>query len=97
MALINWSIQKPPLVDLQHPERPLAKSIKEKRDLLVRELLTNIVEAGDISSTAPSVAARNIDFPPITIEDVQKSILGAGNTAPGADEVPTAILKVAWP
>jgi len=28
---------------------------------------------------------------------VEKAILGAGNTAPGADELPTSILKIAWP
>jgi ribonuclease HI len=89
--------RSPPFTDLQHPGRPPARSIEEKRDLLVRELLTNVAEAGDIPSTAPSVAARNIDFPPITLEDVRKSVLGAGNTAPGADEVPTAVLQVAWP
>lgn len=28
---------------------------------------------------------------------VEKSVLQAGNTTPGADELPTCIIKVAWP
>jgi hypothetical protein len=72
------------------------------RDTASRRETSNILpidkaEAGDIPPDIPTVAARSIDFPPITDEDVRKSVIEAGNTAPGADEVPTAILKAAWP
>jgi hypothetical protein len=63
----------------------------------VAELLTSKAEVGDIPSDIPTAATRHIDFPPITAEDVRKSVIEAGNTAPGADEVPTAILQVTWP
>ena len=87
----------PPLVDPQGLTSPPATSIEEKRDLLVRELLTNNAEAGDIPFDSPSTAVRNIQFPPVTAQDIRKSILGAGNTAPGMDEIPTKILQAAWP
>jgi hypothetical protein len=58
----------------------------------VAELLTSKAEVGDIPSNIPTAATRYIDFPPITAEDVRKLVIEAGNTAPRADEVPTAIL-----
>jgi hypothetical protein len=74
-----------------------ARSIEEKRALLIRELLMNTAEAGDILGSSLAVAARSILFPLIIPEDVRKSILGVGNTAPGIDEIPTPILRLAWP
>jgi hypothetical protein len=74
-----------------------ARSIEEKRALLIKELLTNTAEAGDIPGSSLAVTARSILFPLITPEDVRKLILGAGNTALGIDEIPTPILRLAWP
>jgi hypothetical protein len=59
----------------------------------VTELLTSKAETGDIPLDIPIVATRRIDFLSIIDEDVCKSVVEAGNTAPRADEVPTAILK----
>jgi len=84
--------RSPPLKDPLHPDKPPARTIEEKRELLVAELLTNKAEAGDIPLDTPTVAARHIDFPPITAKDVCKAVLKASNTAPDADKVPTAIL-----
>jgi len=39
-----------------------ANSTSEKRDLLIRELLTNIAKADDIPFDVPAVAARDIPF-----------------------------------
>jgi hypothetical protein len=89
--------RSPPFKDPQHPENPLVRSLEEKRNLLVSELLTNSVEAGDISDTCLTTVTRSINFPLITSEDVRKSILEAGNIALGADEISTAILQAAWP
>ena len=89
--------KSPPLLDPQRPAGPPAKSIEEKRALLIKELLTNTAEAGDIPCNAPTAAGQSISFPPITPEDIRKSILGAGNTAPGIDEIPTIVLQLAWP
>ena len=44
--------------------------------------------------TAPTAA---LPFPEATELAIQQAILQAGNTAPGIDEIPTCILKVAWP
>jgi ribonuclease HI len=91
------SYRSPPFIDPQQPASLPARSIEEKRALLIKELLTNTAGAGDIPGSSPAVAARSIPFPPITPEDVRKSILGAGNTAPGMDEIPTPVLRLAWP
>jgi hypothetical protein len=84
--------RSPPLKDPSHSDNPPAKSIEEKRELLVAELLINKAEAGDIPPDTLTAATRHIDFPPITAEDARKAVIEAGNTAPRADEVPTAIL-----
>ena len=84
--------RSPPLKDPLHLDNPPAKSIEEKRELLVAELLTSKAEAGDIPPDTLTAATRYIDFSFITAEDARKAVIEAGNTAPGADEVPTAIL-----
>ncbi|KAI1000307.1 hypothetical protein K3495_g7886 [Podosphaera aphanis] len=45
----------------------------------------------------PSVAQTAPPFPPLILEEITRSVLNAGNISPGADEVPTAILRLAWP
>ncbi|EED11974.1 hypothetical protein TSTA_000510, partial [Talaromyces stipitatus ATCC 10500] len=71
-------------------------TVHEKRDVLVRNLLQNSAEAGDIPLDSP-VPSTSLYFPDISMLQVEESVLQAGNTAPGADEIPTCILKVAWP
>jgi hypothetical protein len=44
----------------------------------------------------PSAPTAALPFPEVTESAIQQSILQAGNTAPGIDEIPTCILKVAW-
>jgi hypothetical protein len=89
--------RSPPLKDPLHPNNLPAKSTEEKRELLVAELLTSKAEASNIPPDILTIITRYIDFPPIIAEDVRKAVIEAGNTAPGADEVLTAILQVAWP
>jgi ribonuclease HI len=89
--------RSPPFHDPQNRNTGLTSNISGKRDILVRNLLTNSAEAGDIPFDAPTTASRQVDFPPITAPDIRKSILGAGNTTPGLDEIPTTVLKLAWP
>ena len=60
-------------------------------------MLTSKAEAGNIPLDISITTTRGIDFPSITAEDVRKAVIEAGNTAPGADEVPTAVLQAAWP
>ncbi|KAF7174223.1 hypothetical protein CNMCM6106_008360 [Aspergillus hiratsukae] len=91
------SYRSPPLNDPLRPDNPPAVSIQEKRDLLVRNLLQNTAEAGDIPLDCPAVPRAALPFPEITMAQVEKAILKAGNTAPGEDELSTNILKIAWP
>lgn len=91
------NFRSPPMTDPQDPTALPAVSVEEKRALLVKELLTNSAVAGDIPFNSPATAVRAIDFPKITAQDIRKAILKAGNTAPGADEIPTRVLQLAWP
>ena len=45
----------------------------------------------------PTAPAAALPFPEVTELAIEQAILQAGNTAPGADEIPTGVLKVAWP
>jgi len=89
--------RSPPFKDPENPNAGLAADINKKQDILIRNLLTNSAKAGDIPFDSPTAATRKIVFPPITAAETRKAILKAGNTAPGLDEIPTAVLKVAWP
>jgi ribonuclease HI len=91
------SYRSPPLKDPLRPNEPPAVSTQEKRDILVRNLLQNSAEAGDIPLDCPAVPSATLPFPEISMAQVEKAILKAGNTAPGEDELQTNILKVAWP
>ena len=78
--MIKWHqstgcYRSPPLADPQAPEGALAVSTEQKRALLVKELLINTAEAGDIIYNTPAIAPRSIPFPEITLEDIRKSIL----------------------
>ncbi|EED19609.1 hypothetical protein TSTA_028910 [Talaromyces stipitatus ATCC 10500] len=87
--------RSPPLKDPLRPNEPPAVSTQEKRDLLVCNVLQNTAEAGDIPLDCPAAPSAALLFPEISIEQVEKAILKAGNTAPGEDELQTNILKVA--
>lgn len=91
------SYRSPPFSDPQNPSAGLTANISGKRDILLRNLLTNVSVTDDIPFDSPATAPRAIDFPPVTPETVRNAILRAGNTAPGLDGIPTAILRIAWP
>ncbi|EED16913.1 reverse transcriptase, putative [Talaromyces stipitatus ATCC 10500] len=91
------TLRSPPLKDPLRPNSFPAVATHEKRDVLVRNLLQNSAEAGDIPLDSPAVPTTSLYFPDISMIQVEESVLQAGNTAPGADEIPTCILKVAWP
>ena len=91
------SYRSPPLVDPRNPGSRLAVTPAAKREVLIRNLLQNVAEAGDIQMDAPAVAKAALPFPAITEAEIDKAIIGAKNSAPGADETPTVILRLAWP
>ncbi|RAL58046.1 hypothetical protein DID88_009541 [Monilinia fructigena] len=84
----------PPLKDPINHE--IANNIEEKRKVLVKNLLTNAAEVDDIPFDVPTIPGQYIPFPRIVMSDLEQAILKAGNTAPGADEIPTRILQIAW-
>ena len=87
----------PPFIDPQNPSGGLISDPLGKQEILIRSLLTNTAEAGDVPFDSPTTAVRHISFPDVTLIDIRKAILQASNPAPGSDEIPTAILKIAWP
>jgi hypothetical protein len=87
----------PPLRDPLRLDSPPAVALEEKRDILAQNLLYNTAEAGDILLDTPTVPSNLLPFPNITMAQAETAVLCAGNTTPGADELPTCILKVAWP
>ena len=90
------SFRSPPLKDPTRPNNPPASSLQEKREILARNLLQNLAEAGDIPLDSPTVPKRALVFPEITTQELRNALLSAGNTAPGDDEITTAILKAGW-
>jgi hypothetical protein len=91
------SYRSPLIKDPQYPNNPPAVALKEKRNILARNLLQNSAEAGDIPLETPAVPSSSLPFPDISMTQVEKAVLHAGNTTPRSDELPTYILKVAWP
>ena len=75
--------RSPPFTDLENLHAGLVADIDKKRDILIRNLLTNSAEVGDIPFDSPTAATRKINFPPVIVTDIQKAILEAGNTTPG--------------
>lgn len=100
--MVKWhqtrgTYRSSPLRDPRHPDRPPTSNSEEKREILISNLLVNSAEVGDISMNSPTVPRCSLPFPKLTTEEIQNSLLQAGNTAPGADEVPTTIIKHSWP
>jgi hypothetical protein len=81
VALINKQISESPFINPQNLISPFAKSIKKKRALLIKELFINTAKASDISYDSLAVALKDILFFKITLKDIYKSILKAGNIA----------------
>lgn len=101
-TMVKWhktrgTYRSSPLVDPRYPELPPVTKLSEKRDILLNNLLVNAAEAGDIPMDSPTISIRSIEFPPLTEDETQESLFRAGNTAPGSDEIPTPIIKLAWP
>jgi hypothetical protein len=100
--MIKWhkftrSDCSPPLFDPMNPKAPKAVTLSAKRKVLIRNLLQNIAEVGDIPLNSPAVPYALLPFLEITDVEIYNAVLGAGNTAPGKDEIPTLVLKVGWP
>ena len=66
-------------------------------EVLMQNLLANPSVVGDIPMDSPTVSSNSLPFPSPTDEEIVDSILRAGNTAPGADGISTAIIRRAWP
>lgn len=99
--MVNWhrsvgSFLTPPLRDPTNVAAAPVVSLEDKQDMLARNLLRNTSEADDIPLDTLTIGRAILPFPDLTLHEIRDSILGAGNTAPGEDEIPTAILKKGW-
>ena len=93
----SGSFRSPPLKDPRFPNAPPSSSLADKRNILAENLLRNTAEVGDIPMSAPAVSQSSLPFPELTEEEIEKCILGAPRSTPGADEIPTSVLRMAWP
>jgi hypothetical protein len=73
------------------------QQIPQIREISSSGIFYQIQLKPEISFDTPVAPVRSINFPAITTADIRKAILKAGNTAPGQDEISTAILRAAWP
>ena len=86
-----------PLKNPSFPENPPATALIEKCKILADCLLSNRAELGDIHMDAPTVAQKSLPFLPLTLDETKRAILNIRNSTPGSDEIPTGILRLAWP
>ncbi len=101
--MVGWghsagNFHSPPLTD---PESGATCVLpNEKRELLARTLLQKAACQEDIptglAEDETPLPAR-LPFPPATRHEVEDSVLRAKSTTPGADEVSTDALRLAWP
>jgi ribonuclease HI len=87
----------PPLLDPS--SNGLVTSLKEKQDLLIRELLQKAETTQDvpINLTNYAPASEALPLPPITTREIEKTLLRTKNSTPGKDKISTAAIKLAWP
>lgn len=100
-GMMKWhkstgSYRSPPMKDPSNPDGPLATTLADKRDILLRHLLQEAAEVGDIPLDSPTAPATALPFPEITSQEISKAILGVGSTTPGEDEITTTVLKAGW-
>lgn len=86
-----------PLVDPRYPELSPVTTLSEKRDILLNNFLVNTAQTGDILMNSPAIPIRSVEFPSLTEEKTQESLFRVGNTAPGSIEIPSPVIKLAWP
>src|SRR5271165_7070657 len=85
----------PLFADLQNPHLGLAAGIEEKRDILLCNLFTNLAKVSNIPFDSSTAATYKIDFSPVIVTDICKSILEARNTTSSLDKILTAVFKTA--
>jgi hypothetical protein len=85
--------QSPPL----QKEGGLATTPQEKAQVLQQALLSRHLEAEDIPANTPAVPRRAIPWSSITAKEVFSAVCQVSSTSPGADEIPAAALRLAWP
>lgn len=87
----------PPLVDPLRSENEPAQTPEEKRDVILRNLLSNNTQTEDIPNRVPTVAHVSLPFPKFNEFEITEAILRVRSTTPGRDGISTALLRIAWP
>jgi hypothetical protein len=65
--------------------------------VLQETLLSRHLEAEDIPANTPAVPRRVIPWSSITAKEVFSIVYQVVSTSPGADKIPAAALRLAWP
>lgn len=86
---------------IQKPDGTLAISVSEKRATLRNVLLTPSTENRDSATAAPDLYMELRDNPiewtRCSLQEVKSAVFHAGNTSPGPDNIPSSVIKRAWP
>lgn len=69
----------------------------DKASYLVRSLLQKATSAEDIEPMPPETSTAHLPFPPIKEHEARQAVTRPKNSTPGQDNIPTNILKKAWP
>jgi exonuclease III len=75
----------------------VAVTTEDKARLLRRKILTEAACANDIQPEESTPGTGHLPFPPPEEPEIQETLLDAGNTSPGDDEISVSLLRMAWP
>ena len=81
---------------LKGPERPVTTPLA-KAQLFRTILLSRHIELDDIPEHTPTVPQRKSPWPAISADEAYNAACRAKSTTPGIDEIPVAVIKLAWP
>ena len=84
-------------IPLDSRDGEIAVTTEEKARLLRRKILTEAACAADIQAEDSTPGTGHLPFPTPEEPEIRKTLLGAGNTTPGDDEISVPLLKMAWP
>ena len=81
---------------LKGPAGPVVTPLA-KAQLFRDTLLSRHTELEDVPAYSPTVSQRNIPWLPINSEETFNATCRTTASAPGKDEIPASVIKLAWP
>lgn len=96
--IVRWhsrqpKFHSPPL----RSDNGMASTVPEKAAVLHEALLSRHLDAEDIAEDTSAVPDRIMAWNAITEEEIYNATCRTHSTTPGLDELPTNVLRLAWP